>query len=605
MFRQQIIIPATRNIALFNRGGVLLLAILTLCGLVGVPAEGEKGSTLTNEFPLTTRPTPTRPRFFADLAVSNPRFAEPSGNRALDAEEHGHIAFTLENHGRGTAAEVEVAFVLLTDTAHLTYPKTTQIGSLASGESKTIEISVTAGFDVVDGTTTFRVAVSEKWGFEPHPFTVTFETQAFIPPQLVIDDNNIGIDDDKEGDSYGDNDSRIELRETVEVTAVVQNIGAGNAENVKAEVFIENEGRNIFYNSPSTIFELGDIAAGDYKAFTFAFSANSRYRRKDLPITVKVTERKGRYGLTKSLGLKVDTAIKSVKDVVVTKIEQPSRTVTPTAPQLTSPADRIPTNTEPQFSDAVAVIFGIEEYRLVPAATFANRDATIFFEYAKSVFGIPDRNIHIATNELATKGTFDKVFGEDGWISRRVTPGETEVFVFYSGHGAPALDKSAYLIPQDADPNYAKSTGFALTQLYESLHQLEAKHVTVFIDACFSGAGRPIERKEIPMLLADARPVFVTVEGTLAYGNMTVITASTGAQISSGYREQKHGLFTFCLLMGLQGEADANNDKSVTVGELGDYLSAQIPGIALDLYDREQTPTVQTNQPERVLVKFQ
>jgi WD40 repeat protein len=553
---------------------------------------------------LKVQPSGTHPRFFADLEVLNPRFLELSLNRALDAEERGRISFTLENRGRGTAEEVEVSLVLLTDTIHLTYPKTTQIGSLASEEKKEVEIPVTAGFNVADGTATFRITVSEKWGFEPDPFTVTFDTKAFVPPNLVIDDANIGIDDDKQGDSYGDNDSKIELKETIEVTVAVQNTGAGDAEGVKAEVTIEGEGQDIYYNSPSAIFELGNIPAGDYKQFTFAFSTNNRYKRRDLPITVNITESKGKYGLTKLLGLTVDTPIKSSRDVVVTKIEQPQRTVTLTAPILTSLADKAPTNAIPQFSDAVAVIFGIEEYRSAPPATFANRDATIFYDYAKSVFGIPERNIHLATNELATKGTFDKVFGEDGWISRRVTPNETEVFLFYSGHGAPATDKSQYLIPQDADPNYAKTTGVALNQLYESLNKLKAKHVMIFIDACFSGAGRPIEKEQKPMLLADARPIFVTVEGPLAYGNMTVMTASTGAQISSGYPDQKHGLFTFYLLMGLHGEADLNSDKAVTVGELKNYLEKNIPDKALELYDREQTPVVQTNEVGRVIVQF-
>ncbi len=605
MFQKQNTTPRSLigDFARFNGQLVLFLVILTLGVHLAAPAEGAKGTARTNAFALDTHQV-VRPRFFADLAVSDPRFVEPSGNRALDAEERGGIAFTLENRGKGAADGVEIALVLLTDTAHLTYSQTTQIGSLASGASKAVEIPVTAGFDVANGTTSFRVVVSEKWGFEPDPFTATFETQAFVPPQLAIDDRNIGINDDREGDSYGNNNSRIELKETVEVTAAVQNIGAGEAEGVKAEVSIEGEGRDIYYNSPSTIFELGDIPPGDYKKFTFAFSTNNRYQRTDLPITVKVAERRGRYGLTKPLGLKVDTPIKSVRDVVVTKIEGPRGTVTPVAPQLTSPADGVPQNAVPQFSGAVAVIFGIEEYRSAPAATFANRDATVFYEYAKSVLGVPERNIYLATNELATKGTFDKLLGEDGWIARRVTPGETEVFLFYSGHGAPTADKSTYLIPQDADPNYAKTTGVALTQLYESLHQLKARHVTVFIDACFSGAGRPIQKEQPPMLLADARPIFATIEGVLAYGNMTVMTASTGAQISSGYREQKHGLFTFYLLMGLHGEADANGDKAVTAGELGDYLKTHIPGKALELYDREQTPTVQTNAPERALVRF-
>jgi len=33
-----------------------------------------------------------------------------------------------------------------------------------------------------------------------------------------------------------------------------------------------------------------------------------------------------------------------------------------------------------------------------------------------------------------------------------------------------------------------------------------------------------------------------------------------GAQISSGYPEQKHGLFTFYLLMGLQGDPEAERE---------------------------------------------
>lgn len=116
--------------------------------------------------------------FIADLEVSNPRFMEPSGNRALDAKERGHIAFTLANRGKGTAEDVKISLVLLTDTAHLTYPQTTRIGSMVSGASKLVEVPVTAGFDVPDGKVTFRIVVSEKWGFEHDPLTLTFDTRA-------------------------------------------------------------------------------------------------------------------------------------------------------------------------------------------------------------------------------------------------------------------------------------------------------------------------------------------------------------------------------------------------------------------------------------------
>jgi hypothetical protein len=43
--------------------------------------------------------------------------------------------------------------------------------------------------------------------------------------------------------------------------------------------------------------------------------------------------------------------------------------------------------------DAVAIVIGIEKYRSVPAADFANRDASIFVDYATRALGIPRENI--------------------------------------------------------------------------------------------------------------------------------------------------------------------------------------------------------------------
>jgi hypothetical protein len=365
----------------------------------------------------------------------------------------------------------------------------------------------------------------------------------------------------------------LDANETGHLIVEISNKGKGKANDIKVNLIPKPQIEGLVFPTSTSIDSIGPQAE---TILEFPITASELIVTAQIHWTVRVTEN----------GVEA-------KSASLTFMTREKKRV-----------DRVPQNAIPQFSDAIAVILGIEEYRFAPAATFAKHDATIFHEYARSILGVPQRNIHLATDEEATKGTFDKIFGEDGWIARRVTPGKTDVFIFYSGHGTPAADGSAYLIPQDADPNYTQTTGVSLQVLYDRLHKLEAKHVTVFIDSCFSGGGRPIDRKQPAMLLADARPIFVTVEGVLAHGNMTVITASTGAQISSGYREQKHGLFSFYLLMGLQGEADANGDSAVTVGELGDYLKAQIPGEALALYDREQTPTVQTNQPERVLVRF-
>ena len=45
--------------------------------------------------------------------------------------------------------------------------------------------------------------------------------------------------------------------------------------------------------------------------------------------------------------------------------------------------------------DAVAIVIGIEKYRSVSAADFANRDASIFVDYATRALGIPRENIRL------------------------------------------------------------------------------------------------------------------------------------------------------------------------------------------------------------------
>ncbi len=248
--------------------------------------------------------------------------------------------------------------------------------------------------------------------------------------------------------------------------------------------------------------------------------------------------------------------------------------------------------------DDLAVVFGIETYRYVSGVSFAKRDAEWMQKYFEKVLGIPSHRIYYKTNDDATRAEFSKVFSKDGWIDRRVKEGKTNLFIYYAGHGAPDIKKNkAYLIPNDVDPNYASSSGYEIDAIYEQLSKLEAASVTVFLDACFSGANRDEEP-----LLTDARPVFMEVSDT-ATRNVTVFSASGGKEISSAWPEKKHGLFSYFLMKGMRGDADANKDKKITVGELGDYVKKNVSDMA-GMLDREQTPSLQTIDEKKVLISF-
>ena len=104
------------------------------------------------------------------------------------------------------------------------------------------------------------------------------------------------------------------------------------------------------------------------------------------------------------------------------------------------------------------------------------------------------------------------------------------------------------------------------------------------------------------MILADARPIaIVPVESTVPE-NFTVFSASSGSEISGSLPEADHGLFSYFLMKGLEGDADANNDNKITNGELHNYVRSNVTRQAVRL-GREQTPQLQGDE-NRVLVEF-
>lgn len=252
--------------------------------------------------------------------------------------------------------------------------------------------------------------------------------------------------------------------------------------------------------------------------------------------------------------------------------------------------------------DALGVVLGIEDYRYAPDVTFARQDAASMRTYFANRLGLAEQNIYFRTDGDATQGEFHKVFDPvQGWLAKRVTPGKTEIFVYYVGHGTPDMKTGdSYLMPADSDPNYP-ATSYRLDELYRSLGQLPARQITVMLDACFSGRVGRGDRVE--MLLEGARGIGISPRRIDIDDRIVVLTASAGNQVSSSYPEKSHGLFTYFLMRGLRGESDANNDRAVTVQELHEYVRENVMTQAGRL-DREQTPELHGADPRRVLVRY-
>jgi hypothetical protein len=536
-----------------------------------------------------------------DLVIENLELIDPSKNGSLDGNEEAQISFKLLNRGRGKAFGININATPLSSAENLTLGKVETIAELSSQSFRNVTIPISANYMVKNLERNIRIDVSEFYGNDAAPSVINFYTSEYSKPDLDIKQVAINdkTDEYQRGDAYGNGNSIIEAGESIEVTAYLQNFGQGNSENTQVELILETTDKNITFPDNGKIIEIGTIASGDYKEIAFYFYTSRRYTVKDIPIFVKVTSSHSPNSEQIPLNLKLGERTENIVDVDIKKIDTDNDVVVKRIEGIIEPTDveqDIP-ETRTDGSNTLCVILGVEKYKYAPNVDFAANDARTFYLYAQKVLGIPEKNIFFRINENATSGEFEKVFSDNGWLSRRIVNGETDIIVYYAGHGAPdSKEKVAYLIPHDIDPNYA-NTGYSLDKLYAALSNFKAKNVTVFLDACFSGTTRNNE-----VLLAGVRGIVVKPKESATFAdNLITISASSDDEFSSSYPDKYHGLFTYYLLKALKG--DASKGKPLDVRTLFAYLEKYVP-VQAGYLDRDQHPTIRGKKTDRILVEY-
>lgn len=285
--------------------------------------------------------------------------------------------------------------------------------------------------------------------------------------------------------------------------------------------------------------------------------------------------------------------------------------------------------TPPDNSDAAAVIVGNRSYEAaghgVPDVEFAHNDAAAFARYAREVLGIREKKIFVY-KDVGTGGML-RLFGSErnprGLVRQLAELGNEEIFVFYSGHGVPAVQAEGppegYLLPVDIPAGEPEFGGYPLSLLLENLSTLPADRVTVFLDACFSGQS---EAGTLNPNVSGAFGVAVAAPEQTASVSVLSATAFDRPQVAHWLPEKEMGAFTYFLVRGLYGGADGygKTDGRVCLDEVEAYLkdtlslemlsrrSEQVaslrgPGdVALTVFDGDKRPSFPF---ERVLGTFE
>ena len=217
----------------------------------------------------------------------------------------------------------------------------------------------------------------------------------------------------------------------------------------------------------------------------------------------------------------------------------------------------------------------------------------MFRDYASEKLGIPENRIKTLVDDGAD--IREVLLGVKRWLARAVKQEQSDVYVFFAGHGLASDDgEKMYLLPYDGAPELLEDTAIARERLFSDIAAANPRSVTVFLDTCYSGTTRG------PDMLIASRPIAIRAKESAIPEGFTVMTAAAGDQTAKPLEEAKHGMFSYFLMKGMEGEADSNSDNQITAGELHAYVQQNV----IQQSSGSQTPELQ-GDADRVLVRFQ
>ena len=215
-----------------------------------------------------------------------------------------------------------------------------------------------------------------------------------------------------------------------------------------------------------------------------------------------------------------------------------------------------------------ALVVGIGEYKNLPKEqqlSYTERDADAVYTSLISLEGgnFPAENVHKLVGKRATRENLRQEL--EDWLPKVVREGD-RVFLYFAGHGF-VHEGKGYLAPHDFSLERIAESGYSMEKLADIVtNKLKAKWKVLLTDTCHSGFVTTEMRKNLNGKLQELDK------------NLFSLTASRdeersfeGEQFGGG-----HGVFTYFVVKGMEGEADDDRDGVVTAAELRDYVRRNV-----------------------------
>jgi tetratricopeptide (TPR) repeat protein len=233
-----------------------------------------------------------------------------------------------------------------------------------------------------------------------------------------------------------------------------------------------------------------------------------------------------------------------------------------------------------QIPRSYALVVGISKYKNLPQNAqlqYPDLDAESVYTVLISPEGgqFPAENVHKLIDGQAT---LENIRHElETWLPS-VTHSEDRVLIYFAGHGF-VSNGTAYIAPHDIDLKNIAGTAYPMEALGKDIgSRINGKWKVLVTDSCHSGAITPEADRS-------------TVNRTLLDLDKSLFSITASRDREQSFESDKwgggHGIFTYYVVKGLEGEADTNGDGIVSADELAEYVHTNVR----DATNAAQNPT--------------
>ncbi len=229
-----------------------------------------------------------------------------------------------------------------------------------------------------------------------------------------------------------------------------------------------------------------------------------------------------------------------------------------------------------------ALLVGVSEYQKPGMSLkYADADARVLAKTLATQQGKLFSEVRIKTlvNKDVTRESIINAFESHLGMA---APGDV-VFIFIAGHGIKHQQSgSYYFVTHDANIRNLVSRGIRMSDFEESVKILSkntnVSKLIMVIDSCHSGAMKMEGLRAVGNASNDLADALHAAEGQFILSAAKAGQASIEARRFRLNKEDSgHGAFTYALVKGMQGEANYDGDEYISLTELFQYVSKQVP----------------------------